>query len=207
MARAFQKRVGDYLRVRKEPHNAPWSVNDRHAAPVEPTICPAIFVKERSYRFRISELHQFPESAFGQSRVRWKNDRRCTLCIGLCASTEAPYVLDQLDRAIGDHADRLLYRKRATGEREILTNGRPIALVARMRQRTVCSRRRKGSASLSLTVCPNIGIVRREIQRGVHWFEEPTAAPSQHSPERSLVPSRKSCDSGDSSRPFFRVLS
>lgn len=122
-----------------------------------------------------NELYQFliPD---GQSRIsRWKADNwRRALCIGLCISTEAPYVLDQLDRAIETTKIVCYIAKATRGDSNKWSTDH---IGRRMRQRTICSHRRKGSASLSLAVCPNIGIVGREIRRGVYWFEESTARP------------------------------
>lgn len=210
MARAFQKRVDDCLRVRKELHNILWSVNDRHADGTSDLTRDFRRGDRTAFAQNIAEMNY---TSFRQpvwQPIACPVKRRMiggmrVLCVLDYESLLALYVLDQLDRAIRT-AKIVCYVAKMTKKKRFQTNGRPIVLVlCRMRQRTVCSCTEERKVQAFRSPC---------VQTSVLYDERSSEACTDlknqrhvHLSERSLVPSCKSYDSCDSPRPFFRVFS
>jgi len=97
----------------------------------------------------------------------------------------------------------ICYIAKATKGERTPMNGRPIALVEWDRGLFALIEEREAQAF-------RLPYVQTSVLYDERFGEACTDLKNQrhvHLSERSFVPSRKSCDSCDSSRPFFRVLS
>lgn len=201
MACAFQKRVGDYLRVRKDPHNAPWNVNDR---PRHAGILPYDFREED--RIASAHIRIIPVSwtVLWLRRIgaAWRGAALCALDYFM--HFYLMYWIRSIERPATAQIICYIAKERQKG-REILTNGRPIALVARMRQRGLFARVEEREVQAFRSSCVQTSVLydERSGEACPDSKNQRRIAERDHSYRRS----RKSCDSGDSSRPFFRVLS
>lgn len=169
MVRAFQKRVGDCMRERNyKMFYEAWTIDVTGTAH-------SIFFKKSFYTCTIyftnglssseSFFYLWPLMAIAcPVRRPW-----LTVCVLDYVFVETCLRISSIER---------LRRSSATLAEEKKSNERSTDRIGRrIRWGTVCSRRRKGEVSLSLPVCPNIGIVCGEIWRGVRWFEKTKGIP------------------------------